>query len=201
MQIRSLVRNDILASNCYILIYGNRFSVIDPSSSYNRAIADIPELADLTVEYVILTHAHIDHIWGINSYTSRGATVLVAEQDSPKLSNPNLNCASMIPGEILGYFGPYQTLKNGDIIRLGDDAIEVVETPGHTSGSLSYVTQGAVFTGDTLFSSGYGRYDLPTGNVSALLKSLKKLLSYPDDYIIYSGHGVSTLIKYAKMNF
>jgi glyoxylase-like metal-dependent hydrolase (beta-lactamase superfamily II) len=108
----------------------------------------------------------------------------------------------LIKGNINAYKGKYSILNDADIVNFGEQSLVVLLTPGHTSGSICLMGEGFGFTGDTLFGSGgYGRYDLPTGNRNDLLLSLEKLLKYPDDFIIYSGHGASSTIKETKKYF
>ena len=202
MKIYTLTRDDVLASNCYIILSGGFFSVIDPSVGYSDASRDIPELFGMTPKYVILTHAHIDHLWEIESYVQKGCAVLVSPCDAEKLNDPGTNLSRYIPGPYKAYGGEYTVVSEGDIIDLGDDRVSVIQTPGHTSGSLSIVGDGVIFTGDTLFSGGaYGRFDFPSGDVRALSESIKRLISYPEDHKMYSGHGDVTDIGSVKKYF
>lgn len=199
MKIITLKEHKILASNCYLIITDNAFSVVDPSVSFDEAKKTVPELSCLKPDYVILTHAHIDHFWEIDSYVSAGCTVLVSEKDSRKLGDERLNCAIMLNGNINSYQGEYTVVSDGDRISVAGRTFEVIETPGHTDGSLCYLSDDIMFTGDTLFADGvFGRYDLPSGNPADLMRSLKKLFSLNADIVIYPGHGEISTLKSSK---
>lgn len=203
MEIFTLTRQDLLASNCHIIISGDYFSVVDPSVSYFTACSTVTGLPALTPRFIILTHGHIDHFWEIDSYISLGMKVLVSSQDGEKLSDPHLNCGAFIHGPITEFCGESTPISEGQSIDLGADTLSVLHTPGHTSGSVSLVGKGALISGDTIFAGGgYGRYDLPSGNSSELILSIKRLVMLPDDLTVYSGHGengrLGTLKKYFR---
>ena len=190
LRIYKIQNSTVFSSNCYILISDGRFAVIDPSSTYDDVTAAIPELADCEPVYVLLTHGHIDHIWGINSYVSRGAAVKVASSDMKMLRDPALNCAVFISGPISSYTGEAEAIREGDVLMLGNESISVLESPGHTEGSVCYSVGDALFTGDTLFSGGgYGRTDLPGGDMQKLILSLRKICNLDPAIRIYPGHG------------
>ncbi len=190
MRIYKIQNSTVFSSNCYILVSDGKFAVIDPSSSYEDAVAAIPELSECEPSYVLLTHGHIDHIWEINSYISRGAKVFVSAFDSEMLKNPIMNCAAFIKGPIAVYDGVTETVREGDSISLGAEKIAVIEAPGHTEGSVCYTVGDAIFTGDTLFSGGgYGRTDLPGGDMQKLIASLRKICNLDPNSMIYPGHG------------
>lgn len=202
MEIITLTSNNLPSANCYILIYGNSYSVIDPSISYDQALAEVPKLETLLLRYIILTHAHLDHMWGINTFVERGGEVLVSKPDSDKLADPQRNCSFMLRGRINSYTGKYRIVSDNEELIFGNETLKVLLTPGHTSGSICLMADKFGFTGDTLFAGGsYGRYDLPTGDARALAESLRTLLSYPDDFVIYPGHGQATTIKQTKIYF
>ena len=202
LKIVTLKNEKCFASNCYLLIFDDSFSVVDPSVTYEDAKREVPEIESLKPEYVLLTHGHLDHIWGIDSYVKVGCEVLVSYDDGKMLSDKYLNCAVFLRGDIYSYNGDYRIVCDGEKIKAGNTIFEVIATPGHTKGSLCFLTDGILFSGDTLFAGGsFGRYDLPTGNFEDLRNSLYKLLSLPDDLCIYSGHGEITTMKTNKSFF
>ena len=202
MEIITLTDKKTFASNCYILLSETTFSVVDPSVSYEEAKMAIPKLSELRAEYIMLTHGHIDHIWHIDSYVKAGGRVLVSSADAALAKDRMLNCAFMLKGNISEYCGDYKEIQDGEHINVAGCDFVVMETPGHTGGSVCYLSDGVVFTGDTLFANGsYGRYDLPTGDLSKLRQSLKKLLSLNEDLVVYSGHGEITTLKDTKAFF
>ncbi len=202
LEIVTLTDRNIFASNCYILLSEDSFSVVDPSVSFSEAAKAVPKLQNLKPGYVLLTHGHIDHMWHIYSYTEIGCEVLVSHEDAILAKNKMLNCAFMLKGNISAYTGKYREVFAGDKILIGNVEFEVIATPGHTEGSVCYLSDEIIFTGDTIFSGGaYGRYDLPTGNFKKLRNSLNKLLSLNGDLRIYSGHGESTTLNETKLFF
>lgn len=89
---------------------------------------------------------------------------------------------------------PDRFLEDGDIVEIGDLKFAVLHTPGHTRGGICFYGEGVVFTGDTLFSNGIGRYDLPGSSYDQLMESLSRLMKLPDETIVYPGHGPPTTI-------
>ena len=202
VKIVTLVNKNIFASNCYILLSSDSFSVIDPSVSFFEAQKSIPQLQDLKPGYVLLTHGHIDHMWHIYSYTEIGCQVIVSHEDAMLVKDKALNCAFMLNGNISEYNGSYFEISDGDKIAVGDVTFNVLATPGHTAGSVCYLSEGIIFTGDTLFAGGsYGRYDLPTGNFEQLRTSLRNLLNLDGSISVYPGHGEKTTINETKLFF
>ena len=194
MEIITLTDKNVLSSNTYIIISGDTFSVVDPSVSFEKAKAAYPALDKKTCGYVLLTHGHADHIRQVQSYVDAGCEVLITEQDALLASNIEWNC-TLILGEKTAYSGNYRKIVDGEVINVGDESITVITTPGHTAGSVSYLSGSVIFTGDTLFAGGgYGRYDLVSSSFYQLRESLEKLFVLDGDLVIYPGHGpISTL--------
>jgi glyoxylase-like metal-dependent hydrolase (beta-lactamase superfamily II) len=117
------------------------------------------------------------------------------------LSDPRMNCSIFI-GYKFSCDSPVRELSEGEGIKVGDELLTVMLTPGHTADSLVFYTSSYAFTGDTLFSEGgYGRCDLPTGSTSALAASLRRIFELSDELIIYPGHGNSSSLGSTKMYF
>lgn len=184
------------AANSYLIISNDEACVVDPSAPFN------PEMiGDAKLKYILLTHAHFDHFLEIESWVKNSsATVIVSEKDREALADSHKNCYALFMYKNYGYYGDVQTVKDGDTLALGDEVIEIGEFPGHTPGSVIYVINTDAFVGDLAFEGGgYGRFDLPGGDVKSLVNSLKKLLSMDKEITIYPGHGNSTTIKeYSK---
>ncbi len=183
------------SSNTYILRSGAECAVIDPSAPYTSA--------EITtrVKYILLTHAHFDHMLSITEWLENtNAEVIISEYDAPALSDSTLNCYKLFLGIEGGYFGRYRIVKDGDILPLGEDTITVFSYPGHTPGSAAYFAPPFAFVGDTVFAGGgYGRCDLPRGNVYELENSINKLLRLPSDTVLIPGHGdATTVAEYKK---
>jgi len=161
--------------------------VIDPADEIDE-ILTVAGRQKITIRYILNTHAHVDHIMGNEEMKQKTqAKIILHEEDAPLLART--------PRSMLAMFGgrpsppPDQTVKDGDLIQLGDLTLKVLHTPGHTPGGMCLHGEQSVFTGDTLFVGGVGRTDLPGGSWSLLLHSIQtKLLTLPDETIVYPGH-------------
>ena len=181
-------------ANSYLIISGNSFSVVDPTLSYLSLIDLMPSLARMNHKYVLLTHAHIDHFPEADSYVKQGMDLIVGKDDADKLCSEFKNAAFLFPEAPRGYFGKYTAIDYGSYVDIGEDRLLVMHTPGHTSGAVAYIADGAAFVGDTVFANGYGRCDLYSGNAKELCFSIKSILTLDGDTVVYSGHGpVSTI--------
>ena len=130
-----------------------------------------------------------DHILKLDSLRAQThAEVCIHSADAEMLTDPELNGSEFFGLEFAS-LGADRVLENGEALPLGKESIEVISTPGHTPGSVCYDCGDKLVCGDTLFTSGYGRYDLPGGDAATLFKSLKKLSERRDDPMIYPGHG------------
>ena len=184
------------ASNSYILTADDKTAVvIDPAEV---RIYDELTRRGLKCMFVLLTHGHLDHIGGAGILYKNGAEILCgAGEDEFVFSPENFN----IFGEQLPDFKISRTLSDGEKFSLCGIDFTAISTPGHTVGGTSYLAEGCLFTGDTLFRGSIGRTDLPTGNFRTLMSSLKKLFSLEGDYTVYCGHeDDTTLDKERKTN-
>jgi glyoxylase-like metal-dependent hydrolase (beta-lactamase superfamily II) len=184
-----------LGVNCYV-VYDEKSrdaAVIDAGDEAARIIGCI-EKNNLTVKYLINTHAHADHI-GANTAVKEktGARLLVHEKDAPQLDNPKLNLSAFMGAPVVSCQAD-EFIKEGDAIKFGDIELKVIETPGHTPGSVCLLTDGVLFSGDTLFQYSVGRCDLPGGSMDKMMESLRKLKKLPPDTTVYTGHGAATSI-------
>jgi hydroxyacylglutathione hydrolase len=196
-----------IQENTYILY--NEFNdciIIDPGCYYD---AEKDELAAFISEnklkpsMLINTHCHLDHVFG-NKFISEKykLTLQMHENERPVLAfAPTSGLMYNIPFD--NYEGDFIYLNEGDTIKLGEDELHILLTPGHSPGSLSFYNakNNFVIGGDVLFKNSVGRSDLPGGNHEQLIKSIKeKLLVLPDETIVYNGHGPSTTIGAEKRN-
>ena len=178
------------SSNTYLITSGGEYAVIDPSVPYSE------DLVFGKLKYVLLTHAHFDHMLEIDSWVSAGGTVIISPEERLALSDSDINCYKMFSGENRGYFGEAVALSDGDELFLGAEAVKIIGCPGHTANGLSYYTDRMLFSGDNIFAGGgFGRWDLPGGNVTELKKTISRLISLPEDTKVYCGHGPSTTIR------
>ncbi len=189
--------------NCMILGCENTQTaiIVDPGEEAEQILSVLSQHG-LKVVYILHSHAHLDHI---------GATKTVHEKTGGKtgLHEDDMFLCDHLStqAELFGLPTPEtpiidQFLKNGDTLSFGNYSIEVLHTPGHTPGSLSFfIDTVGLITGDTLFAGSVGRTDLWEGSHPTLISSIKKnLLTFPDETIVYPGHGPKTTIGRERQN-
>ncbi len=178
------------ASNCYLLGCDGAYAVIDPSADYAEVLAQHPQIAH-HLKYVLITHAHFDHILTLDTWAEAAERVIIGEADGPSLSDPFFNCYLMFMHKQDGYFGRYDTVRDGDMLPLGSKTITVIDAPGHTRGGVCYAIDDALFCGDTVFASGgHGICHVPGADFDTLCQSIRHLIAItPDTTEVYPGHG------------
>ena len=188
MDIKTIVLPPI-GTNCYIISSGGKCAVTDPAS-HAEIISEEIAKSGLAPEYILLTHGHFDHIGGADELWASfpGAKLLISADDAAMLCDAKMNASAFFCGNILCR-SEYETVGDGDIIMLGDEKISVMATPGHTKGSLCYICDDGVFTGDTVFADGYGRTDLPCAAPEMLFSSVERLRKICGGKTAYPGHG------------
>jgi len=189
-----------LQSNSYLCAdEATREGLLFDPGMESEPVAEALARERLTLTAIINTHGHFDHVFG-NAYfkAKTGAPLLMHRAD--------LDLVKRLEEQSL-YFGfratpspaPDRFLEEGDEVRVGGTRLRVLHTPGHSPGGICLVTEGTAFVGDTLFAGSIGRTDLPGGSVEALLASIReKLLTLPDDTVIYPGHGPPTTIGHER---
>lgn len=195
----------MLMTNCYVITdeASGMSAVIDPGE-LSPALDDIlTKIGYETIKYLILTHGHYDHIGGTNDILNKSgctAEVAVCADDVPLLSDNYLNLSELFTDAPLKPVKADIALNDGDIITLGESNLRVMQTPGHTKGSVCLIGDGVIFSGDTLFMLSMGRTDFPTGSSKQLMESLKRLSELEGDYIVYPGHNDRTTLSYERKN-
>lgn len=198
MKIKKMVLGQFFV-NCYIVTCEKtgKCAIIDPGADSEKIKEEI-EKEKLVPEIIINTHGHFDHIAENEKFN---LPVYIHRDDEEFLKNPEKNLSAF-------FSSPYIcgsktiTVKEGDIIKIGDVSLQVIHTPGHTPGSICLIAEGISFTGDTLFAGGIGRTDFPGGNEEKLINSInKKLFTLPEKTIIYPGHGDISTIEKEKSSF
>ncbi len=193
----------IFEVNCYILWdeKDKEAIVVDPGEEGERII-EVIRKDSLKIRSIVNTHTHIDHI-GANDFLREKteAPLLAHSADVFLLQNAELNL-STLTGKDRSFSLPDRVLEEGDEIRVGGFSLRILHTAGHTPGSICLYGDNKLFSGDTLFAGGIGRTDLAGGNYKELQKSIKdKILTLPDEVIVYPGHGPSTTVgKERKCN-
>ncbi len=188
-----------MEENCYIITGpGDTAIVIDPGAAAELIAGEL-DGRKLSLRKILLTHGHFDHIgaaqWLREHYY---APVYVGGEDEEMLSDRKKSGADMLP---YAPFHPVEAdarLKDGDVICEGSMKIKVISTPGHSKGSVCYMVEDCIFTGDTLFKGSVGRTDLYGGDPKTLAESLKKLTDLQEEYRLFCGHGEDTTLSEEK---
>jgi hydroxyacylglutathione hydrolase len=183
----------MLSTNCYVASSQETKEaiIIDPGldlSSEASPILDYIIAKKLNAQFIVNTHGHDDHIKG-NAFFQQKFNVPI--------------CIHILDEHFIedleqGNFPPNLLFKDGSLIKVGNEALKVLHTPGHTPGSICLVGEKLVFTGDTLFAGGIGRTDFPGGSMSEMRTSLKKLMDLPLNLLVYPGHGETSIIVEEK---
>lgn len=179
----------MLQTNCYIAHQENSNAclVIDPGDNV-RKIHDLLKQEHLTPAAILLTHAHFDH--------DGAAKELSSDFNCPVYMHKHeLVLPSHFPTGRRFYTHP---CAEGDVLDLAGITIHVLHTPGHTPGSVCYLMEEHLFSGDTLFAGGCGRTDFPCGSWTELMHSLQRLAALENDLAVYPGHGESTFLAAEK---
>jgi glyoxylase-like metal-dependent hydrolase (beta-lactamase superfamily II) len=187
-----------IGENCFLFRPqgGEKLLIVDPGEEAERILAAV-ESTGAAVEAILLTHCHFDHIGAVAPVArATGAPVYCPEIEVPVLAD----IMAYVPWE---GFGPYESYEADEVVRGGETLelagveIEVIFTPGHSPGHVTYAVKGepAIFSGDVLFQGSVGRVDLPGGDGPTLLASIGRLIdSYPEETVVHPGHmGLTTL--------
>lgn len=204
LQIKSFVFSPI-QENTYILY--NEFNdciIIDPGCYFDEekeALVNYIENSSLKPQILLNTHCHLDHVFGNKFIAEKyGLNLQLHENEKAVLEfAPTSGLMYNMPFD--NYTGELVFIKEGDIIKLGNDELKALLTPGHSPGSLSFYSQkdGFVISGDALFYRSIGRTDLPGGNHQTLIDSIKnQLLILPGHTKVFSGHGPATSVESEK---
>lgn len=188
-------------TNCYFVYREDekKALVFDPGDS-GKQLYDKLTANGFTVEAILLTHAHFDHIWGVKALSeASGAKVYAWENERLLCEKAKVNLSDWAGRPCTVDTDVY--LKDGEEITLAGIDLKVIGTPGHTQGSCCYYIEEAGFLlgGDTLFLESVGRSDFPTGSMSELVRSIReKLYVLPGETKVYPGHGDSTTIAHEE---
>ena len=192
-----------LSANAYLLSRPElgKAVVIDPGMNPQSLLARIEKL---DIEAILLTHAHFDHIGGVDEIRKwKGCPVYLHAVEADWLTDPDKNGSAWWPelGGPISSFPAEYGLEDGQTLELMGETFRVLHTPGHSPGSVSFLHEDTLFGGDVLFRLSVGRTDLPGGSSRELYESIHtKLFTLPDHVRVYPGHGPETTIGYEKKN-
>lgn len=178
-------------TNTYIVESEGLCAIIDPGYD-PKTILDFLSKRGLTADAVLLTHGHFDHVGAVETIVKEtGCALWMNERDWSQ--KRNLLTAKLYPIANCD-FTEVQFCEEGEEIAVAGLTFAVLETPGHTRGSVCYLCGDAMFSGDTLFAGSCGRTDLPGGDWDTIAQSLKRLSELDSNYTVYPGHGNSTTL-------
>ncbi|MCX7912628.1 MAG: MBL fold metallo-hydrolase [Dehalococcoidales bacterium] len=186
------------ASNCYIIgcEATKEGMIIDPGANAAEIIRVVRELG-LKIRLIVLTHRHPDHVGAVAQVKEATGASLAVHAEMAKYLPHSPDYLYEEP--FRGAPKPDVILQDGDSIEIGKLRFKVLHTPGHTPCGISIYGEGHVFTGDTLFNYGIGRYDLVDGDYHALINGIKtKLLTLPPETVVHPGHGPDSTIATEK---
>lgn len=190
----------MMQTNCYILqAEDGDVAVIDPGAEPERIMAALRR-QNLTVKAIWLTHGHFDHIGAAVALASSFDCPIVAcAAEVALLDDPTLNLSLDFARCPLAV-QPDVVYTDNDNFRFGGTTVTVLHTPGHTSGSCCYLVDNLLFSGDTLFENSIGRTDFPTGDVNAMVSSLRRLAGLAGDCTVLPGHGPATSLRAERLS-
>lgn len=185
-----------LFSNCYIAWDDSvkQGVIIDPGDDADIILKKVKKL-DIEIKYILATHGHFDHVGAVAPLRKELNVEFLAHKDDFFFIEDGENAARRWGFEIEQPPKPDRFIKDGEKIKVGEFELEVLHTPGHSPGGVSFLHNRMVFGGDTLFQGSIGRTDFRKGSFEDLSKSIKtRLYALPDDTIVYTGHGPVTTI-------
>lgn len=181
-------------SDSYLVVNDGEAALIDAGVSSEMVLKELQK-ENAALKYILLTHGHFDHTVSADKLREMTeAKLLIHKDDAEMLTDATKSALALFFGRDDTLSPCDGTLKGGDIIQLGNEEIKVLHTPGHSKGSVCYLVGNILFTGDTLFNGGYGRFDLYGGDFSQLVSSLKGLKQLDQSLEIHPGHGDCTTL-------
>ena len=190
------------AANCYVVApaRGAECVIVDPGQDAQQGIDELLLRYRLKPIAVLLTHGHIDHMWSVAPVCgAKGIPAYIHPDDRELLADPAKGLSLAVGQQLFGgitFTEPedVRELADGSALSLAGLDFTVRHTPGHTPGSVTFGSENGLFSGDLLFAGSIGRTDLPGGDHQAMLRSLARTLTLPDDTLVLPGHGPQTTI-------
>ncbi len=204
LKIKSFVFSPIQENTYLLYNVHNECMIIDPGCYFPEEKDELKGFitqSGLIPRMLLNTHCHLDHVFGNKFIAETYSLTLQLHAKEKMLLDYAPTSGLMYNMPFDNYTGDYLFLKEGDLIKLGEDELAVIEAPGHSPGHICFycAKQNFIISGDVLFNRSIGRTDLPGGDHDALIKNIKeKLLILPDETVVYSGHGPETTIGEEK---
>jgi hydroxyacylglutathione hydrolase len=189
-----------LQENCYVVACdaAREAIIIDPGAEAER-IEGVVRSHGFSVTAIVNTHGHPDHVGAVADLVAHTGAPFLLHHDDLFLIEGAADDPLWVFLQATAPPRPDRFLHDHETLTLGALTITVAHTPGHTPGSVCLLAEGVIFSGDTLFANSIGRTDLPGGNYQQLLRSIReRLLSQPDDVVVYAGHGHPTTIGHER---
>ena len=182
-------------TNSYLVSNGNDAIVFDTSFEFDKALKIINERYNLKA--IFITHSHMDHIDGLKYFIGTDLPIYMSEETERQIYDRNITSYYMIDQDPPFKKGDLNIIhvNDGEVIDIIGKKVNVISTPGHQKGATSYNISHAIFSGDTIFVGRHAWTTYPTGSDEDMKNTLKKLLSYPENYFIYPGHDELTTVK------
>jgi glyoxylase-like metal-dependent hydrolase (beta-lactamase superfamily II) len=192
-----------LAVNCYVVTdeATKKTFMVDPGG-HNSDMVNYIRDNDLILEYIILTHAHGDHMGGVPAIREEFPDVrlIACIHDKALLEDAKLNMSTMVYGYPVA-FSADKYITDGETMKVGELELKFLHTPGHSPGGMCILAEDVLFSGDTLFEQSIGRTDFPGSSYPEIVKSIhEKLFVLPDDTAVLPGHMGPTTIGFEKEN-
>lgn len=192
------LRVGLLATNCYLVSGNKELFIVDPGDESDRII-DLINKKKLKLKYILITHPHADHVGALDKVAQAfpQAEVIVSRGDmeyTKSHDDKSQIFATIFPG----FASKYRPVVDGDQLPFNGGSIEVVETAGHTQGSVCYLIENSLFSGDTLFYHSRGITEFPGGNDAKMQESLSRLAKLEENITVYPGHLAKTTIGEEK---
>lgn len=191
MTIKIITSMDDFCTNAYAVVSQDKRAVLIDAPGDFDSIADKTVNCGIEIEAVLLTHGHIDHIASIGRLKAEtGCRVLISEKDKFMLTDSRA-CLADYFSALFEPFTRAETFSDGDTLSITGMEFKVIETPGHTPGSVCFVCEDVIFSGDTLFKCSIGR-DFGWKEYAGIIDSIDKLYQQGKNYTVYPGHGGKT---------
>ncbi len=199
MEVKTFYGNNF-PENCYAVILNESIFLVDPGEMTKELLEFVTENSN-RIKYILLTHKHIDHIGAVykikNLLPEIKIVIHTLDSDGLLDSKKSLALYFSIPQEKIN---ADILCSDGEVIKIEDKEVLVFHTPGHSVGSVCYIIDNLIFTGDTLFENSCGRTDFPDGDNLAMAESLKKIKNLKGDFILYPGHGNPTKLSVERIH-